>query len=116
RARRRRARPRRPRRRHRARRRRDEGSRRVRRGRQGVKVLIREPIAEAGIELLRDRFEVDVDGDSDLAEVIDQYDAIIIRSATKLTADLIARAERLKVIGRAGVGIDNVDLEAATRK
>jgi D-3-phosphoglycerate dehydrogenase len=81
-----------------------------------LKILVREPIAEAGIQLLRDRFEVDVDGDSDLAEVIGGYDAIVIRSATKLTADLIARADRLKVIGRAGVGIDNVDLEAATRR
>lgn len=81
-----------------------------------MKVLVREPIAEAGIQILRDRFDVDVDGDSDLAEVIGRYDAIVVRSATKLTADLIGRAERLKVIGRAGVGIDNVDLEAATRK
>jgi D-3-phosphoglycerate dehydrogenase / 2-oxoglutarate reductase len=81
-----------------------------------VKVLVREPIAEAGIQLLRDRFDVDVDGDSELADVIGEYDAIVIRSATKLTADLIARAERLKVIGRAGVGVDNVDVEAATRK
>jgi D-3-phosphoglycerate dehydrogenase len=81
------------------------------------KVLVREEIAEAGIRLLRDRgFEVDVDGDSDLAETIGRYDAIIVRSATKVTADLIARAENLKVIGRAGVGIDNVDVEAATRR
>jgi D-3-phosphoglycerate dehydrogenase len=81
-----------------------------------VKVLVREPIAEAGIQLLRDKFDVDVDGDSDLTEVIDRYDAIVIRSATKLTAELIERAERLKVIGRAGVGVDNVDVEAATRR
>jgi D-3-phosphoglycerate dehydrogenase len=81
-----------------------------------VRVLVREPIAEAGVQLLRDRFEVDVDGESDLAEIIGRYDAIVVRSATKLTADLIARAERLKVIGRAGVGVDNVDLDAATRK
>jgi len=80
-------------------------------------VLIREPIAEAGISLLRERgFEVDVDGDSDLAETIGRYDAIVIRSATSLTAELIERAERLKVIGRAGVGIDNVDVDAATRR
>ena len=69
-----------------------------------MKVLVREPIAEAGMDLLRSRFEVDVDGDSDLAEVIGGYDAIVIRSATKLTRELIERAERLKVIGRAGVG------------
>ncbi len=81
------------------------------------KVLVREPIAEAGIRLLRERgFEVDVDGDSDLSEAISRYDAIVIRSATKLTADVIDRAERLKVIGRAGVGIDNVDVDAATRR
>ena len=81
------------------------------------KVLVREEIAEAGIRLLRERgFEVDVDGDSDLAETIGRYDAIIVRSATKVTAGLIARADNLKVIGRAGVGIDNVDVEAATRR
>jgi D-3-phosphoglycerate dehydrogenase len=79
-------------------------------------VLVREQIAEAGIRLLREHgFEVDVDGDSDLAEMIGRYDAIVVRSATKLTADLIERGERLKVIGRAGVGIDNVDVDAATR-
>jgi D-3-phosphoglycerate dehydrogenase / 2-oxoglutarate reductase len=81
------------------------------------RVLVREQIAEAGIRLLRERgFEVDVDGDSDLAEAIGRYDAIVIRSATKLTADLIERGARLKVIGRAGVGIDNVDVDAATRR
>jgi D-3-phosphoglycerate dehydrogenase len=81
-----------------------------------LRVLVREPIAEAGVALLRERFDVDVDGDADLGETIGNYDGIVIRSATKLTADLIARAERLKVIGRAGVGIDNVDVEAATRR
>jgi D-3-phosphoglycerate dehydrogenase len=81
------------------------------------KILVREPIAEAGIRLLQDRgFEVDLDGDSDLGETIGGYDAIVIRSATKLTADVIERAVRLKVIGRAGVGIDNVDVDAATRR
>jgi D-3-phosphoglycerate dehydrogenase len=81
------------------------------------KVLVREEIAEAGIRLLRDRgFEVDVDGNSDLLEAIGRYDALIVRSATKVTAELIARADNLKVIGRAGVGIDNVDVDAATRR
>src|SRR5512140_2258946 len=81
-----------------------------------TKVLVRETIAEAGVELLRAHFDVDVDGSSDLAEIIDRYDAIVIRSATKLTADLIERGTKLKVIGRAGVGVDNVDVEAATRR
>ena len=81
-----------------------------------LRVLVREPIAEPGVELLRGRFDVDVDGDSDLAETIAGYDAIVIRSATKLTADVIARAARLKVISRAGVGVDNVDVDAATHR
>jgi D-3-phosphoglycerate dehydrogenase len=80
------------------------------------RVLIREPIAEAGVELLRERFDVDVDPNGDLAQKIGDYEAIVIRSATKLDGDLIGRAERLKVIGRAGVGVDNVDVEAATRR
>ena len=80
------------------------------------RILIREPIAEAGIDLLRDRFEVDVEPNGDLAERIGGYDAIVIRSATKLTAEVLQRADRLKVIGRAGVGVDNVDVEEATRR
>jgi D-3-phosphoglycerate dehydrogenase / 2-oxoglutarate reductase len=80
------------------------------------RVLVREEIAEAGVDLLRARFDVDVDTDSDLASIIDRYDGIVIRSATKLTADLLERAASLKVIGRAGVGVDNVDVDAATRR
>ena len=80
------------------------------------RVLVREPIAAAGIELLRARFDVDEDADSDLAEIIGRYEAIVIRSGTRLDADLLGRAERLRVIGRAGVGVDNVDVEAATRQ
>jgi D-3-phosphoglycerate dehydrogenase len=80
------------------------------------RVLVREPIAEAGVELLRERFDVDVDPNGDLAEMIGGYEAIVVRSATKLDRELIERADRLKVIGRAGVGVDNVDVEAATRR
>ncbi|HWH55464.1 MAG TPA: phosphoglycerate dehydrogenase [Gaiellaceae bacterium] len=80
------------------------------------RVLIREQIADAGVELLRERFEVDVELNGDLAEQIGSYEGIVIRSATKLTAELLERAEKLKVIGRAGVGVDNVDVEAATRR
>ena len=57
-----------------------------------MKVLIRETIAEPGVELLRRGFEVDVDSESPLAEIIGDYDALVIRSATKLTAELIERA------------------------
>ena len=81
-----------------------------------MRVLIRESIAEAGADLLRSKFDVDVDADSPLEEIIGDYDAIVIRSATKLTAELIAKGVRLKVIGRAGVGVDNVDVDAATRR
>jgi D-3-phosphoglycerate dehydrogenase len=80
------------------------------------RVLVRESIAPAGVDLLREHFDVDVDLESDLAGIIDRYDAIVIRSATKLTADLIDQASKLKVIGRAGVGVDNVDVDAATRR
>lgn len=81
-----------------------------------MKILVREQIADAGVELLRATFDVDVDTTSPLEEIIGSYDALIVRSATKVTAELIARAERLKVIGRAGVGVDNVDVAAATRR
>jgi len=81
-----------------------------------VRVLVRETIADAGVELLRSRFDVDVDEKSPLEEIIGRYDAIVVRSATKLTADVIERATNLKVIGRAGVGVDNVDVDAATRR
>ena len=80
-----------------------------------MRVLVRERIADAGIALLRSKFEVDVDAETPLEEIIGQYDGIVIRSASKLSADLIEKATRLKVIGRAGVGVDNVDVEAATR-
>ncbi len=81
-----------------------------------MRVLVRESIAEAGVEYLRARFDVDVDPDSPLEDVIGRYDGIVIRSATKLTAAVLERADKLKVIGRAGVGVDNVDVPAATRR
>ncbi len=81
-----------------------------------MKILVRERIADAGIDFLRRRFEVDIDFESPLEETIGGYDAIIVRSATNVSAALIDRAARLKVIGRAGVGVDNVDVEAASRR
>jgi D-3-phosphoglycerate dehydrogenase / 2-oxoglutarate reductase len=83
------------------------------------RILVKEQIADAGVELLRERFDVDLGldwSDEQLAERIGDYDGLVIRSATQLTADLIARAERLKVIGRAGIGVDNVDVDAATKR
>ena len=82
-------------------------------------MLVKEKIGDSGVELLREHFDVDLGIDWDdeqLGERIGEYDGIVIRSATKLTAELIDRADRLKVIGRAGVGVDNVDVPAATKR
>src|SRR4051812_25300609 len=81
-----------------------------------MKVLVRETIADAGLELLRASHDVVVDTDGPLSEILGDYDALIVRSATKVTADVIASGTKLKVIGRAGVGVDNVDVDAATRR
>jgi D-3-phosphoglycerate dehydrogenase len=84
-----------------------------------MKVLVKEKIADSGVELLRQNFDVDLGlemSDEELGEAIAGYDAILIRSATQMTAELIERGERLKVIGRAGTGVDNVDIPAATRR
>jgi D-3-phosphoglycerate dehydrogenase len=83
------------------------------------RVLVRERIAPPGVALLAEHCEVDLGLDwspEELAERIAAYDGILIRSATRLTADLIERAGRLRVIGRAGIGVDNVDVEAATKR
>jgi D-3-phosphoglycerate dehydrogenase / 2-oxoglutarate reductase len=83
------------------------------------RVLVKEKIADSGVQLLRERFDVDLGldwDDAELAERIGAYHGILIRSATKLTADLIARADNLRVIGRAGIGVDNVDVAAATKR
>jgi D-3-phosphoglycerate dehydrogenase len=82
------------------------------------KVLITEKIADEGIALLEKELEVhNRDGISreELLEIIDQYDALIVRSVTKVNEELIKRASRLKVVGRAGNGIDNIDVEVCTR-
>jgi D-3-phosphoglycerate dehydrogenase len=84
-----------------------------------VKVLVKEKIADSGVELLRQNFDVDLGlemSDEELSEAIGGYDAILVRSATQLTPELIERAANLKVIGRAGTGVDNVDIPAATRR
>jgi D-3-phosphoglycerate dehydrogenase len=85
-----------------------------------VKVLIAEKIGDSGIELLRGAgLEVEVGAGwprEQLEERIGEFEGILIRSATKLDAGLIERAERLRAVGRAGVGVDNVDVEAATKR
>jgi D-3-phosphoglycerate dehydrogenase / 2-oxoglutarate reductase len=85
-----------------------------------VRVLVKEKIGESGVQLLRDaglEVELGVDwADGELERRIGDFDGILIRSATTLSAELIERAERLKVVGRAGVGVDNVDVDAATKR
>jgi D-3-phosphoglycerate dehydrogenase / 2-oxoglutarate reductase len=83
------------------------------------RILVAEEIAEPGVAALREHFEVDVAtglSPDELAQRIGDYHGVLIRSATKLTAELIARAERLRVIARAGIGVDNVDVAAATKR
>ncbi len=84
-----------------------------------AKVLVKEKIGDSGVALLREHFDVDLGIDweePELAQRIGEYEGIVIRSATKMTAELIERATRLHVIGRAGVGVDNVDVAAATKR
>ncbi len=84
-----------------------------------MQVLVTEALSEAGLELLRKDFHVDVRTDlaaEGLAGAIAPYEALIVRSQTQVTADVIGAGENLKVIARAGIGLDNVDVEAATRR
>ncbi|MBY0135662.1 phosphoglycerate dehydrogenase [Paracoccus yeei] len=86
------------------------------------KVLVSDKLSETAVQIFRDRgVEVDYLPDlgkdkEKLAEVIGQYDGLAIRSATKVTAKLLEAATNLKVIGRAGIGVDNVDIPAASKK
>jgi D-3-phosphoglycerate dehydrogenase len=86
-----------------------------------VKILVSDSLSEEGLKILKDTkdFQVDVKvgmKPEELKEVIKDYDALIVRSATKANKEIIDAATKLKVIGRAGVGLDNVDLVAATER
>ena len=83
-----------------------------------MKILVAEPLAKQGLEILRAHHEVDEKiglSPEEIAAIIGEYDALLVRSQVKVTAEILAHANRLVVIGRAGVGVDNVDLEAATK-
>ncbi|MDD5115798.1 MAG: phosphoglycerate dehydrogenase [Candidatus Omnitrophica bacterium] len=86
-----------------------------------IKVLVSDALSDEGLKIFRESKELTVDVKTDLKpdalkEIIKDYDALVVRSATKVTGEVIQAAKKLKVIGRAGVGLDNVDLEAATQK
>lgn len=82
-------------------------------------ILAVDGIAAEGIEILKKNFNVEVHDKisaAELLEIIPKFDALIVRSASKVTAEVIERAKNLKIIGRAGVGVDNIDVQAATER
>ncbi len=86
-----------------------------------MKILISDNLSTRGIELLRrqEQFEIDVKvglKPEELKKIIGEYQGLIVRSETKVTADLLSSADKLRVIGRAGTGVDNIDVAAATQK
>ncbi|MCM8764636.1 MAG: phosphoglycerate dehydrogenase [Candidatus Omnitrophica bacterium] len=85
-----------------------------------MKVLATDNIEKEGIEILKkagfDVMEKGKMAEQELVKIIDEYDVLIVRSATKVTASVIEKGEKLKIIGRAGVGLDNIDVDAATQR
>ncbi|MCT7955337.1 phosphoglycerate dehydrogenase [Laspinema palackyanum] len=83
------------------------------------KVLVSDPIDQAGLDILSQVAQVDVKtglSNEELVQIIPEYDALMIRSGTRVTPEIIEAGNQLKIIGRAGVGVDNVDVPSATRK
>ena len=85
------------------------------------KVLVSDPISDLGIQQLMDAPDVQVDKKTGLSEdeltaIIGGYDALLVRSQTRVTEKIMSAGKALKVVGRAGVGVDNIDLEAATKR
>ena len=86
-----------------------------------INILVAEPISSKGIDLLKrnDRFQVDVKlnlSEAEIQKILPEYEVLLVRSQTKVNAALIAKGIRLRAIGRAGVGVDNVDVDAATAR
>ncbi|MBW2608826.1 MAG: phosphoglycerate dehydrogenase [Deltaproteobacteria bacterium] len=86
-----------------------------------MKVLVSDSLSDVGVNIFQDTPGIDVDVNIGLAPdglkgIIGQYNGLVVRSATKVTADVIEAAENLKVIGRAGIGLDNVDIPAASKR
>ena len=83
------------------------------------KILVADPIAADGVNLLQSRPEVQVDvktgmNPPELLEVVGSYEGLVVRSETKVTSEVIKQGTKLQVIARAGIGVDNIDLDAAT--
>src|SRR5687767_325802 len=86
-----------------------------------MKVLVADDLSTEGVDILRRGKGITVDvkvglKPPELKAIIGEYDALVVRSATKVTAEIIEAGTKLKVVGRAGVGVDNVDLPAATKR
>lgn len=84
-----------------------------------MKVLVTDPIADVGVKILRQCAQVDIQLNltpEQLRSIIGNYEALVVRSQTKVTTDIIDAADNLRIIGRAGVGVDNIDVDAATRR
>ncbi|MGB5285013.1 MAG: phosphoglycerate dehydrogenase [Polyangiales bacterium] len=86
-----------------------------------VRVLVSDKLAEAGLQVLREAPGVELEfrpgmNEDELCEIIGEYDGLIIRSATQVTPRVVEAANRLRVVGRAGIGVDNVDIPAASRR
>ena len=86
-----------------------------------MKVLVSDNLSPVGVEILQKAGGIQVDVKTglpkeELIKIIPEYDGLVVRSATKVTADIIEASTKLRVIGRAGVGVDNIDLDAAGKK
>jgi D-3-phosphoglycerate dehydrogenase len=84
-----------------------------------MRVLVSDPLAQDGLDVLGKEFSVDVKtglSEDELVGIISKYDALVVRSGTKVTARVIEAGDRLQVVGRAGVGVDNIDIDAATQR
>ncbi|MBW1936535.1 MAG: phosphoglycerate dehydrogenase [Deltaproteobacteria bacterium] len=86
-----------------------------------MRVLVSDPLSDVGVKIFEETPGIDVDVNTGLTQeelkgIIGRYDGLVIRSATKVTADIIGAADKLKVIGRAGIGLDNVDIPAASQR
>ncbi|MBI4508175.1 MAG: phosphoglycerate dehydrogenase [Deltaproteobacteria bacterium] len=85
------------------------------------KVLVADDLSTRGVEILRSSKKIDVDvkvglKPAELLQIIRNYDALVVRSATKVTAEVLEAGTRLKIVGRAGIGVDNIDVKAASRR
>ena len=84
-----------------------------------MKVLVADPIADEGIDILREHAQVDIKlglAPEEIISIIGDYEALVVRSQTQVSAKVVAAGKKLQVIARAGVGVDNIDIDSATRR